>query len=63
MLYNQLGECVYYGDGRKGAIDMSEYSSGPYIIRVETVRRVLRSRFFLSSAARPVAARPVRRIR
>lgn len=63
ILYNQLGECVYYGDGRKGAIDMSEYSSGPYIIRVETVRRVLRSRFFLSSAARPVAARPVRRIR
>lgn len=47
-LYNQLGECVYYGKGRKGSIDMNNYSTGPYIIRIETVRRTLRARFFVN---------------
>lgn len=48
-LYNQLGECVYSGEGRKGNVNMRRLTSGPYIVRVETQRRVLRCRFFMNA--------------
>lgn len=48
-LYNQSGVCVYTGDGRKGSIKMRRYTSGPYIVRIETIRRVIRCRFFFSA--------------
>lgn len=48
-LFNQSGACIYTGDGRKGSINMRRYPSGPYIVRIETIRRVIRCRFFISS--------------
>lgn len=48
-LYNQMGECVYTGDGRRGSFKMSRLSSGVYIVRVETLRRVVCCRFFMNS--------------
>ena len=48
-LFNQLGECLYTGSGRRGNINMSRYQSGPYYVRIETDRRVLRSRFFYNA--------------
>lgn len=48
-LFNQSGECVYTGDGRKGRVNMRRHPSGSYIVRIETVRRVIRCRFFMSS--------------
>ena len=48
-LFNQSGECVYTGDGRKGSVNMKRLSAGSYIVRIETVRRVLRCRFFISA--------------
>jgi hypothetical protein len=48
-LFNQSGECVYTGDGRKGSVNMKRLSAGSYIVRIETVRRVLRCRFFMSA--------------
>ena len=48
-LYNPLGECVYFSDGRKGNIAMRRYPSGTYILRIETIRRVVRCRFFVNN--------------
>ena len=47
-LFNQSGECIYTGDGRKGSVNMKRLPAGSYIVRIETVRRVLRCRFFMS---------------
>lgn len=46
-LFNQIGECVYTGDGRRGSYNMSRLASGVYIVRVETHRRVLCCRIFM----------------
>lgn len=48
-LFNQSGECVYTGDGHKGKVNMKRLPSGTYIVRIETIRRVLRCRFFMNS--------------
>ena len=48
-LFNQSGECVYTGDGHKGKVKMKRLPSGTYIVRIETIRRVLRCRFFMNS--------------
>lgn len=48
-LFNSVGECVYQGNGRDGSVYMRRYPSGTYYIRIETMRRVLRNRFFISS--------------
>ena len=48
-LFNQLGECVYSGDGRKGSVNMKRHTSGTYIVRIETLRRVIRCRFFMNA--------------
>ncbi|MBP3763624.1 MAG: leucine-rich repeat domain-containing protein [Bacteroidales bacterium] len=48
-LYNQLGECIHYSNGRKGSLDMNRFSPGPYMVRVETMHRVLRTRFFVNT--------------
>ena len=48
-LFNQAGECVYSGNGRKGSVNMKRLPAGSYIVRIETVRRVLRCRFFMGS--------------
>ena len=48
-LYNQTGMCVYTGDGRKGSVDMKRLPSGTYFVRIETVQRVIRCRFFMNS--------------
>ncbi len=48
-LYNQIGVCVYSGDSRKGNINMRRLPSGFYIVRIETVRRVIRCRFFINA--------------
>lgn len=46
-LYNQMGECLYVGDGRKGSVKMNRYPTGTYFVRVETHRRIIRCRLFL----------------
>lgn len=46
-LFNQIGECVYTGDGRRGSYNMSRLVSGVYIVRVETQRRKLCCRIFM----------------
>lgn len=48
-LYNQMGECVYSGDGRRGSVNMRRLTTGSYIVRIETHRRVLRCRFFMNA--------------
>lgn len=48
-LYNQSGECIYTGDGRKGSVNMRRLPSGTYIARIETHRRVIRCRFFMNA--------------
>lgn len=48
-LYNQRGECIYVGDGRKGSVKLNRYPTGTYFVRVETHRRVIRCRLFLMS--------------
>lgn len=48
-LYNQSGECIYFGDGRKGSVNMRRLPSGAYIVRIETISRVLRLRLFMKS--------------
>lgn len=48
-LYNQAGECVFAGDGHKGKINMRRLPSGSYIVRIETIRRVVRCRLFMNA--------------
>ncbi len=48
-LYDQLGECLYTGSGRRGDIDMSRYRTGSYYVRIQTENRVLRARFFYNA--------------
>ena len=48
-LYNQLGECVYSGNGRRGHVDMRRQPSGSYIVRIECEQRIIRCRFFVKS--------------
>ena len=48
-LYNQIGQCLHYGDGRKGNLNLRRYPTGVYILRIETLRRVIRCRFFMSA--------------
>lgn len=45
-LYNQMGECVFVGDGRKGRVKLNRYPTGTYYVRVETLKRTLRCRLF-----------------
>ena len=47
-LYNQIGECIYSGNGRRGHVDMRRQPSGPYIIRIESEQRIIRCRFFMN---------------
>ena len=47
-VYNQQGECVYTSTGRSGHINTKRYPTGQYVVRVETTRRVIRSRFFMT---------------
>ena len=49
-LYNQQGECVYTGNGRRGRVDMRRRPSGSYIVRIETLSRVIRCRFFMNNS-------------
>lgn len=48
-LYDQLGECLYTGNGRRGDIDMSRYRTGTYYVRIQTNNRVLRARCFYNA--------------
>ncbi len=47
-VYNQQGECVYTSTGRSGHVNTKRYPTGQYVVRVETSRRVIRSRFFMT---------------
>ncbi len=49
-LYDQQGECVYTGNGRRGRVDMRRRPSGSYIVRIETLSRVIRCRFFMNNS-------------
>ncbi len=46
-VYNSEGSCIYMGDGRKGNVKMHRYPTGTYYVRVETIKRVIRCRFFM----------------
>lgn len=48
-LYSQTGVCIYSGDGRKGSVNMRRLPSGSYIVRIETMQRVIRCRFFMNA--------------
>ncbi len=48
-LYDQLGECLYTGKGRRGNIDLSRYRTGTYYVRIQTENRVLRARCFYNA--------------
>jgi hypothetical protein len=49
MLFNSVGECVYTGQNGEGNISMRRFPAGPYFIRIETMRRVIRCRFFINA--------------
>lgn len=45
-VYNSVGECLYLTDSRSGGVRMGRFPAGTYIVRIETVKRVLRLRLF-----------------
>ena len=46
-VYNSEGSCIYMGNGRKGKVKMRRYPTGTYYVRIETIERVIRCRFFM----------------
>lgn len=48
-IYNQVGECVYTGKGRKGKVSMRRRGTGSYILRLETSQRIINCRFFVAT--------------
>lgn len=48
-VYNQVGECIYTGNGRKGHLKLRRYPAGTYLVRFETTRRIIRCRLFTNA--------------
>ena len=49
MIFDSKGECIYRTDRSTGKLKMRRFPTGSYIIRVETVRRVVNYHFFMNN--------------
>ena len=52
-VYNMLGECLFSSDRRNGRFDMRRLVAGTYFLRLETLKRTLRARFFINPPTNP----------
>lgn len=49
MVFDAHGDCLYKTERQEGKLRMGRFATGTFIVRVETVRRVERYRFFVNN--------------